>query len=162
MKLGAASAVVLAVAGGGIALVKPGLTDGKLGASGRAVFRAAGAAILEGSLPQSAQAREAALDGLLERVDALVLTLPPHVQNELSLLLSLLASVPGRHAIAGLDSGWASASVPRLQHALQSMRVSTLSLRQQAYHALHDIVGGAYFSHAQTWAQLGYPGPLKI
>ena len=50
----------------------------------------------------------------------------------------------------------------QLQKALQSMRVSTLSLRQQAYHALHDIVGGAYFSDAQTWAQLGYPGPIKI
>ncbi len=162
MKLGAASTVVLAVAGGGIALMKPGMTAGKLAPSGRAVFRAAGAAILEGSLPQASATREAALDGLLERVDALVLALPPHVQKELSLLLSLLASAPGRQAIAGLDSDWSSASVPELQQALQSMRVSILSLRQQAYHALHDIVGGAYFSHAQTWAQLGYPGPLKI
>jgi hypothetical protein len=162
MKLGVASAVVLAVAGGGIALVTPGLADGKLGAAGRAVFRAAGAAILEGSLPQNAESRETALDGLLDRVDALVLALPPHVQKELSLLLSLLASAPGRQAIAGLGSDWSSASVPQLQQALQSMRVSMLSLRQQAYHALHDIVGGAYFSHVQTWAQLGYPGPLKI
>ena len=42
------------------------------------------------------------------------------------------------------------------------MRVSSISLRQQAYQALHDIVGGAYFSDAQTWGLLGYPGPLKI
>ena len=162
MKLGAASAIVLAVAGGGMALMKPGLTGGKLAASGRAVFRAAGAAILEGSLPQGVAARALALDGLLDRVDALVLALPPHVQQELSLLLSLLAGAPGRQVIGGLGTDWAHASVNQLQQALQSMRLSGLSLRQQAYHALHDIVGGAYFSHEQTWSQLGYPGPLKI
>jgi hypothetical protein len=162
MKLGAASAIVLAVAGGGIALLKPGMVDGKLATSGRAVFRAVGAAILEGSLPPGADARESALDGLLDRVDALVLSLAPHVQQELSLLLSLLTSAPGRQAIAGLGTDWASASVPQVQQALQSMRIATISLRQQAYHALHDIVGGAYFSDAQTWAQLGYPGPRQI
>ena len=42
------------------------------------------------------------------------------------------------------------------------MRLSTISLRQQAYQALHDIVGSAYFSDAGTWSMLGYPGPLKI
>jgi len=163
LKLGAASAVVLAVAGAGAAWVGPGLlSDGRLAPASRTVFRAAGAAILEGSLPSSHTAHELALDGLLERVEALVLALPPHVQKELSLLLSVLASAPGRQAIAGLGAGWADAPVAQLQRALQSMRVSALSLRQQAYHALHDIVGGAYFSDAQTWAQLGYPGPLKI
>lgn len=162
LKLGVMSAVVLVVAGGGVALVNPGMAGGKLSESSRGVFRATGAVILEGSLPQDPAARELALDGLVDRVDALVLALPPHVQEELSLLLSLLASAPGRLAIAGLGADWAHAPVPQLQQALQSMRVSVLSLRQQAYHALHDIVGGAYFSDAQTWAQLGYPGPLKI
>ncbi len=162
MKLGAASAVLLAVAGAGMMLVKPGITQGKLGASGRAVFRATGAAILQGSLPTASAAREVALEGLLDRVDALVAALPPHVQKELSLLLALLAGAPGRQAIAGLAADWPNATVLQLQNALQSMRVSALSLRQQAYHALHDIVGSAYFSDEQTWAQLGYPGPLKF
>lgn len=162
MKLGAASAALLAVAGGGMVLLKPGISQGKLGAGGREVFRATGAAILQGSLPTAPAAREAALDGLLDRVDALVVALPPHVQKELSVLLALLASPPGRHAVAGLSADWPSATVAQLQQALQSMRVSALSLRQQAYHALHDIVGGAYFSDEQTWAQLGYPGPLKL
>ena len=40
--------------------------------------------------------------------------------------------------------------------------VSTLSLKQQAYQALHDIVGAAYFSDPGTWALLGYPGPKMI
>jgi hypothetical protein len=42
------------------------------------------------------------------------------------------------------------------------MRVSGITLRQQAYQALHDIVGGAYFSDVGTWGLLSYPGPPKI
>ena len=162
LKLGVTSAVVLAVAGSGVALVNPGIEGGRLSTSSRAIFRSTGAAILQGSLPQGHAARELALNGLLHRLDGLVLALPPHVQKELSLLMSLLASAPGRLAIAGLGNEWAHASVAQLQQALQSMRVSVVSLRQQAYHALHDLVSGAYFSDAQTWTQLGYPGPLKI
>lgn len=162
LKLGVASAAVLAVAGAGSTWIAPGLTDGRLAAAGRVVFRAAGAAILDGSLPEASSARAQALDGLLDRIDTLISALPPHVQKELSLLLATLASPPGRRLLASLQTGWDEAPVAQLQQALQSMRVSTLNLRQQAYHALHDIVGGAYFSDEQTWAQLGYPGPLKL
>ncbi|WP_427915642.1 hypothetical protein ACPWT1_06325 [Ramlibacter sp. MMS24-I3-19] len=42
------------------------------------------------------------------------------------------------------------------------MRTSTLSLRVQAYQALHDISGAAYFSDRSTWAVLGYPGPVQV
>ena len=46
--------------------------------------------------------------------------------------------------------------------ALNDMRYSRLALRQQAYQALHEIVGGAYFSEESTWAVVGYPGPQDI
>lgn len=162
LKLGAASAVVLTIAGGGVAMTAPGLKDGQLTAGGRAVFRAAGSAILDGSLPAGDVPRGVALDGMLERIDALTSALPPHTQKELSLLLGLLSSSAGRFAVAGLTVPWSNADIPRMQLALESMRISGISLRQQAYHALHDIVGSAYFSDARTWAQLGYPGPLNI
>ena len=42
------------------------------------------------------------------------------------------------------------------------MRLSSVTLRQQAYHALHDIVNGAYFADPATWTALGYPGPIAI
>ena len=122
LKLGVASAAVLAVAGGGAAMMRPGLIDGRLSDGGRAVLRAAGAAILDGSLPASDPARAAAVDGMLDRVDALTSALPPHSQKELSLLLSLLASAPGRHAIAGLTTSWQAAQVGQMQTALEGMR----------------------------------------
>jgi hypothetical protein len=161
-KLGVASAAVLALGGGVAALMQAGLQNGKLGEAGREVFRAVGRAVLQASLPTDDAARQLALDGLLGRINELTLALPPHAQDELSQLLSLLASVPGRHLMAGLSQAWPTASDADIQQALQGMRLSALALRQQAYAALHDITAAAYFTDASTWPQLGYPGPPKL
>jgi hypothetical protein len=162
LKLGAVSAAALAVAGGTLALLQPGLQAGALSAAGRQVFSGAARALLDGNLPAESKALQDALDGLLMRIDALVAALPPHAQSELSQLLAVLSSAGGRRALAGLSQPWQSAQVDEIQQALQSMRVSGISLRQQAYQALHDIVAGAYFSDPGTWSLLGYPGPLEI
>ena len=160
--LGALSAAVLVVGGGSLALLQPGLRDARLSAAGREVFAGAGRGLLDGSLPTERDALDRALEGLLGRIDALVSSLPPHAQSELSQLLAILSSAGGRRMLAGLAQPWANAPVSDIQRALQSMRVSGVTLRQQAYQALHDIVGGAYFSDAQAWNLLGYPGPRKI
>lgn len=162
LKLGLASAAVLGLAGGAAALLEPGLQRGKLSAPARAVFAAVGRAVLDGSLPGVPASAQVALLGMLERVDALTVMLPPHAQAELSQLLALLSTTAGRLGVAGLAPAWPDASVAEIQAALQSMRTSMLTLRQQAYQALHDIVGAAYFSHPSAWAMLGYPGPLEI
>jgi hypothetical protein len=162
LKLGLASSAVLVVAGGAAALLQPGLTGGRLGSSGREVFSSVGRAVLDHTLPTDEGPRQIALDGLLNRVDALVAALPPHAQAELSQLLALLASSAGRRAFAGLAEPWTSASVAQVTEALQGMRLSSLAMRQQAYAALHDITAGAYFSDASAWPLLGYPGPLDI
>lgn len=163
-KLGAASGTVFALGGGVAALMQDGLQNGKLAEAGRVVFRAVGRAVLQASLPadDDGAARQIALDGLLGRIDELTLALPSHAQDELSQLLSLLVSAPGRYLMAGLNQAWPAASDADIQQALQGMRLSALALRQQAYAALHDITAAAYFSDAATWPQLGYPGPRKL
>lgn len=162
LALGAVSAAVLAVGGGAMALLQPGLHEAKLSSGAREVFSGLSRGLLDGSLPRGNAALLVALESLLQRIEAVVAALPPHAQSELSQLLALLSSGAGRRAIAGLDAAWASASVAEIQQALQDMRVSGISLRRQAYQAFHDIVGGAYFSDPQTWDLLGYPGPIKI
>jgi len=162
LALGAVSATVLAMGGGALALLQPGLRDARLSAGGREVFAGAARGLLDGSLPPDGPGLQRALEGLLERIDGLIAALPAHAQSELSQLLALLATAPGRRTLAGLAQPWPVASVADIQAGLQAMRVSGISLRQQAYQALHDIVGSAYFSDAQTWSLLGYPGPLKI
>lgn len=162
LRLGVVSATVLAIAGGAAALLAPGLSGGRLGPAGREVFRSVGRAILDETLPRGEVSRQAALDGLLVRIDELSIALAPHAQAELSQLLSLLASTAGRRGLAGLSEPWSSATEAQIQLALQDMRLSSLMLRRQAYAALHDITAAAYFSDASTWAQLGYPGPVRI
>jgi len=162
LALGVVSATVLAVGGGAIALLQPGLREARLSAAGREVFSGVSRGLLDGSLPPEGPGLEPVLQGLLERIDGLIAALPPHAQSELSQLLGLLASAGGRRALAGLADPWGEASVDSIQRALQGMRVSRISLKQQAYQALHDIVGSAYFSDARTWGLMGYPGPPRI
>ena len=162
LKLGAASAALLALVGGAAALVQPGVERGALTAAGREVFRAICLGVLDKTLPEQPAATEAALTALLGRIDVLISALPPHAQAELSQLLSILATGAGRRALAGLPTPWVEASAAQVQAALQDMRLSGLAVRQQAYAALHDITAGAYFSDASTWPMIGYPGPLKI
>lgn len=162
LKLGATTAVLLAVVGGTAAWIQPGLIRGALTATGREIFRGLGMAVLDKTLPEQLAEKEAALTALLARIDVLIGALPPHAQGELSQLLSILATSAGRLGLAGLNTPWESASIVDLQAALQHMRLSGLALRQQAYAALHDITTAAYFSTPNTWPQLGYPGPLAI
>lgn len=160
--MGAVSATVLILAGGATALLQPGLRQGHLTPGAQDVFTSVARAILDGTLPTEPAQAQAALKGLMPRIDALVQALPPHAQAELSQLLGLLGTAVGRRTLAALAPDWRSASVAEVQQALQSMRSSRLGLRLQSYQALHDIVGAAYFSDASTWPALGYPGPLTI
>ena len=162
LKLGVVSAAVVAGAGALVSGFQPGVQAARLSAAGRRVFTGIARAVLDGTLPVEAVAHKQAIDGLLERIDGLIESLPEPTQAELSQLLGLLATPLGRRGLAGLAPVWDDASVVDIQQALQFMRTSSLDLRQQAYHALHDMVGGAYFSHPGTWAQLGYPGPVPV
>lgn len=156
--LGAVSAFALAAGGGAIALLSmPGIEDGKLTGNARVVFAALSRGLLGGTLADAGE-----IPALLDRLDALVASLPPHAQGELSQLLALLASGAGRRAFAGLAIEWPRASASEIQDALQSMRYSSVAARQQAYQALHDLVGAAYFSEPRTWQVLGYPGPVAV
>ncbi len=162
LKLGVATGAVLALAGGAVAFIKPGFERGELTAVGREVFRAIGLGVLDKTLPDAATSKNVALDGLLADIGVLIAALPAHAQAEVSQLLSILSTSAGRYGLAGLGTPWAEATATQVQTALQDMRLSSLAVRQQAYAALHDITAGAYFSKPDSWAMLGYPGPLKI
>lgn len=161
-RLGLGAAALLAVAGGGLALLRPGLSKGRLTPAGQSVFGGVARAVLDGSLPTDATARRSVLSAHLSRVSDAVAEFQPATRAELSQLLALLAAPPGRVALAGLRAEWDDASVADIQHALQGMRNSTLDLRQQAYHALRDLTNAAFYSNAAAWPLLGYPGPNPV
>lgn len=162
LKLGAGAAGALLVLGGGIALLRPGLDQGRLTAAGREVFEAIARAVLDGSLPEEPSQRVATLQAHLQRLDNVLGGFPAATQAELSQLLAILASTPGRAALAGLHVSWPRANTAQIQSALQGMRVSSLTPRQQAYHALRDLTNAAYYADSQAWPLMGYPGPREI
>jgi hypothetical protein len=128
----------------------------------RHVFRGVARGVLQGSLPAHGVACDAVLNAHLQRLDDTLFAFPTPIQTELSQLLALLASAPGRAGVAGLHDDWPEASDAEIGEALQRMRTSGLSLRQQAYHALRDLTNAAYYADPQVWVLMGYPGPRVI
>lgn len=162
LKLSLGAAALFAVAGGGVALLRPGLVDGRMTPAARAVFHAVARAVLDGSLPLDPAARRTALNAHLNRLDDTLAGFAPPTRAELSQLLALLASAPGRIALAGLQPDWPEASVLELQQSLQAMRTSKLAMRQQVYHALRDLTNAAYYADPSVWPLMGYPGPRSV
>lgn len=163
LRVGLASGAALAMmSGAAVLFYAPGWRDGQLTVAGRDIFAAVASGVLDGTLPPEPEARHAALTAHLDRMNATLRSMAPATQREVAELLLVLGTPPGRVAMAGLRSDWPVASVAQVQASLQGMRVSRVSLRQQAYHALRDLTHAAYFSGSATWAQLGYPGPASL
>jgi hypothetical protein len=162
LKVGIGVAALIATAGGGLALLAPGISEGRLSDDGLAVFGAVARAVLDKSLPDTPVQRDAQLQAHLQRLNAAVAAFPPATQRELSQLLALLASAPGRLLLAGLTTAWAKANTAEIQGCLESMRRSPLNLRQQIYHALRDLTNAAYYADPAAWPLMGYPGPVLI
>jgi hypothetical protein len=162
LKLGVGAAATFALVGGGLALFRPGLSEGRLTSGGREVFAAVARAVLDGSLPEGTAQRSEALQSHLQRLDDTLAGFPFAVQSELSQLLAILAAAPGRVALAGLHASWQQATVAQIQASLQGMRTSSLALKQQAYHALRDLTNAAYYADEQAWRAMGYPGPRAV
>jgi len=163
LKLGLGAAVLLGVAGTGLALLKPGLgADGKLRPDARSMMRAVALAVLDGLWPSDTAAREAALTQHLNQLDASIQGFPAALRGELSQMLSLLTSSGGRLALTGLSSGWSDAASTEVLATLNAMRVSHSDTRQQVYRALRDLHCIVFFTEPAHWSLAGYPGPREI
>ena len=163
LQLGIGSAIALTLVGGGMALLQPALDpDGRMSAGARAVMHGVARGVLDGVLPAERGALHEALAAHLDRLDETLAAFPRATRDELSQLLALLATAPGRIGLAGLRSAWEVASIDAIQDALLGMRTSSLALRQQAYHALRDLTNAAWFAHPNAWAALGYDGPVSV
>jgi hypothetical protein len=136
--------------------------QGRFSDAARSLWRAVAGVLLQGTLPEAAGPRARALDAWLERVEDAVAHLPPHAQQELAKLMVLLLSAPGRRLFFGLEQPWHMASSEDMGRALQALRLSSLPARQQAYMALHDLAGAAWFAAPEHWGFLGYPGPARL
>jgi hypothetical protein len=163
LKLGGIGTVLMAVAGTGLVLTTtPGFAQGKLSNTAAEACRAIARAVLDGRLPADTAARDAALGAYLRNLETVVAGFPAAVQSEVSELLTVLSTTPGRVALTGVIQPWAWAEVDEVHAALASMRTSSLALKLQAYHALRDLTHAAWYADEARWPELGYPGPRAV
>jgi hypothetical protein len=162
LKVGIAGALALAVGGGiyryAYRPARPGrfVLDGEA----RAAIDAIVPAMLAGALPTDGPARHAAIARATDGVQRAILGLPLATQKEIQDLFGLLALAPARRFLAGVPVSWAEASAGQVGAFLQSWRLHRLGMLQAAYHALHDLVLGAWYADPAAWPAIGYPGPL--
>jgi hypothetical protein len=160
--VGAATGVLLTIAGGALALLRPARIEGRLSPGSSAVMAAIAQTVLDGFLPADATARAAQVQSHLSRLQATIAGFPPALQGEVDELLAMLAHPAGRLALFGMAAGWHEAKPDELHAAMRSLQSSAAALRQQVFHALRDLTNAAFFADAGTWAQVGYPGPRAI
>jgi len=90
-----------------------------------------------------------------------VLGLPLATQKEVQDLFGLLALGPARRLLAGVAGGWEQADPQQVAAFLTSWCTHSLQTLQVGYHALHDLIMGAWYADPSTWETIGYPGPMK-
>jgi hypothetical protein len=159
LKAGLAGTLVLATAGGIYrAAIKPS-RPGRfaLDDQGKAALGAIIGAVLHGALPPRNRAIEMAVSRTLRAIDGLPLATQKEVQD----LFGLLTFAPTRRLVAGVSVQWSDASTQDVTAFLQNWRTHRFATLQSAYHALHDLIIGAWYADESSWASIGYPGPLK-
>jgi hypothetical protein len=154
---GALAALALAGAGALYRLTHLPAARFTLDGEARAALEAIVPAMLAGALPPDPAA--SAIPAAIERVRLAIRGLPLATQTEIQDLFGLLALAPARRFLAGVPDGWANASTAQVSAFLQSWRLHRLQMLQVAYHALHDLVLGAWYADPSSWAAIGYPGP---
>jgi hypothetical protein len=182
LRLGLFGGAALALGGGAlIATGRAGWVDGRLTPAGRDLFAAVARVVLEGLLPEAVvdgdpdgapapgadhNADRPALAAFLEphlgRLEATVGGMPGVVQAEIAELTAVLLHPVGRYALTGLAEDWRVASLPELRRALQGLRESPATIRQQVFHALRDLTNAAHFADPSSWRAIGYPGPRPV
>lgn len=160
LKVGLAGTVILAAAGGLYRATAPSTGPSKfvLDDEGRAALGAIVGVILQGAIPAGPDA----LASAVSRTQQTIASLPLETQKEIQDLFGLLTLAPTRRFLVGISDQWSSTSAEEVDAFLQSWRTHRFTLLQSAYHALHDLILGAWYADESTWAQIGYPGPMKI
>ena len=159
LKAGLFGALALAAAGGVYRTFKSPepLLPFALDAQGHAALTAICGAMIGSAMPPAPDASERAVEHTLEAIAGLPLATQKEVQD----LFALLTMGVTRHLLTGVPDDWAQAKRGDVAAFLQSWRVHRLSLLQSGYHALHDLILGGWYADESTWADIGYPGPMK-
>ena len=102
------------------------------------------------------------IDTSIVNIDQAIIRLPFRTQAELRELFDLLGSSIGRMMLAGVWLNWQKAAPEQISAFLTDWRESNLSLLQQAYNGLHQLMISSVYAEPEHWQAIGYPGPPKL
>lgn len=117
------------------------------------------AALLGGLLGAEIASQSGALDRGADRVIDTIKGLAPSARAELDDLTTLMLNPLVRKTLCGVSADWPQASRDDVEQFLHSWRFHRLGLLKSGYQALHNIGLGAWYSDAEAWQAIGYPGP---
>ncbi|HEX7984503.1 MAG TPA: hypothetical protein VF616_13385 [Duganella sp.] len=163
LKLGVAGAIALAAGGAVYRLTHAPAQPQRfaLDAATATLLAALIPSMLGPVLPTDPAARAAAIERTAGQVGAAIAGLPLASQKQVGDLFGMLSLAPVRRLLAGVPGGWARAAPADVDAFLQRWRHHRLRTLQTAYHALHDLILGAWYAQPANWAAIGYPGPIK-
>jgi hypothetical protein len=118
-------------------------------------------AIVPVMLKDAIEPSQSTVTTAVARVQQAVAGLPQTTQREIQDLFGLLTLGPSRRFLVGLPDDWPQAKQDDVAAFLDSWRLHRFALLQSAYHALHDLITGAWYADESTWASIGYPGPIR-
>lgn len=116
-------------------------------------------ALLYGALPQDATLAATEINRTKTAISDFMPFLPQRQQQELHQLFNLLANRVTQLALTGHITALAQLSIAQRLQLLNQWRDSYLSLLQQAYHGLRELLYGAYYGQSEHWQGLAYTAP---
>ena len=125
------------------------------------LFEALLPAMIGPGLPEQPQARDRAIAGTIERIDAGIHNFGPANQKELRQLFDLLNFGLTRVTIARVWPSWQNVTPAQAEAFLERWRTSGIGLFNNGYIALTKISNVAFYGHRDFWHLSGYPGPPR-
>lgn len=116
-------------------------------------------ALLYGVLPQDPTLAQQQIARTQQAVTDFMPYLPLRQQQELHQLFNLLTTRLSQLGLTGQISNLPELSILQRLELLKRWRDSYLSLLQQAYHGLRELLYGAYYGQSEHWQALDYSAP---
>jgi hypothetical protein len=118
--------------------------------------------VLEGSLPDEAEARARAIRETVEGFDRAVSGMSLPTQKEVEQLFDVLRFPPTRLAFTGLWTSLEESTPEEVAAFLTRWRNSRFEIQRAGYQALSQLIQASWFDNPSSWATIGYPGPPKL
>ncbi|MDO9236589.1 MAG: hypothetical protein Q7U28_11245 [Aquabacterium sp.] len=139
-----------------------GMSNGKLTAHGRDVFRGLTIGFVGAMLPKDAAQREAIIENHLQHLEVFLNGMPNVLQIEVNAIAGLLGNMPTRSMLTGLSASWSTASEDEISQAIETMRLNPLPSTRLTYQVVRAVTCMSFFSNSATWSLTGYPGPVEL